>query len=133
MPAQPTLPGQAIEDVALVDAVAAKVRAAYVAGGLTTLLAVGQIVLDAMFGGDIANFKAVGTWTSTPPFVPSLNARTSAFQPAVRGTAWRCTMTSACSVRTTPARSRPVTDGCSFTFAIWMRARRSRGEPSTKV
>ena len=66
--AGPTLPGQTIEDVTLVESVAAKVRVAYVTGGLTTLLTVGQIVLDAMFGGDIANFKAVGTWNKHASF-----------------------------------------------------------------
>ncbi len=56
--AQPPLPGQAAEDAALVESVAVKVRTAYVGGGLTTLLNVGKIVLDAMFSGSVDAFHA---------------------------------------------------------------------------
>ena len=59
--AEPALPILTAEQAALVDAVAVMVRNAYVAGGLTTLLAIGRIVLDAMFDGDIDRFKAIGT------------------------------------------------------------------------
>lgn len=54
---EPGLPGRSEVDAELIDSVAAKVRGAYREGGLATLLAVGQIVLDEMFGGAVDSFK----------------------------------------------------------------------------
>ncbi len=54
------LPGQVLADTELVDSVAANVRRTYTAGGLMTLLAVGKVVLDALYGGSYDKFAAVG-------------------------------------------------------------------------
>ncbi len=54
------LPGQVVADAELVDSVAANVRRTYTAGGLMTLLAVGRVVLDSLYGGSYDNFAAVG-------------------------------------------------------------------------
>ena len=51
------LPGQAAADLELVAEVATKVRNAYREGGLATLIAVGKIVIDGMFNGDLEQFK----------------------------------------------------------------------------
>jgi hypothetical protein len=55
--ASAALPGQVEEDATLVETVALAVRQAYKEGGLATLLNVGNIVLEAMFGGSIDEFK----------------------------------------------------------------------------
>ncbi len=52
------LPGQLATDTDLVASVAEKVRNAYHEGNLTTLIKVGTIVVDEMFGGDYENFVA---------------------------------------------------------------------------